>query len=139
MEVISISTKTATSLDSVNPPRLWRREHGRRIKITSWESLTSSSPWRRLTGMNLDGLGALLPPIPGHLSTHMPHLMHKGVLQPKLYMGCHQDKSCRVSTSVEVILSAVKITIFIYYFQLSTLSLLPDDSISFMEQMRDCN
>ena len=35
--------------------------------------------------------------------------MHEGVLQPKLYMGCHQNKSYCVSTSIEVILSAVKI------------------------------
>ena len=43
--------------------------------------------------------------------------MPESVLQPKLYMGCHQDKSCCVSTSVEVILSAVKMHILCYLYE----------------------
>ena len=40
----------------------WRWEHGRRIKKTTRESSTSSSPWRPTTGMDRKGLGVLLSP-----------------------------------------------------------------------------
>ena len=43
------------------------------------------------------------------LSTQKLHLNAESILQPTLFLGCHQYKSCCVSTSVEVILSAVEI------------------------------
>ena len=107
---LTIFTKTATTLDfSHSTMTFGEGSVGEGSRRLCGSHQHPSSPWRQTTGVDRKGLGALLSPILGLLSTQMLHL-NAGSVVPTHYgsWGAININIVAVSTCIEVVLSAVE-------------------------------